>query len=492
MKLKAIFLAVWVGFSIQPAFSQVEKIVAGTPLERAAYGYDVSQDGDYLIVGAKDESVNDVKAGAVYIYHLEEDVWVEQIRLTPENPNDGEFFGISVGISGEYALIGANGNDDNGTNSGAAYIYKRVGSFWELHQTLSPQTLQAFDEFGISVDLSGNIAVIGAYSDATNGLFAGAAYVYELLGNTWEETAKLIPEEVEAQDKFGRSVDTDGRKIIVCRVLADEQGTDSGAAYIFSKNENDLWTEEAKLLAPDGTNDDRFGRSVGISYDHAAVGAVLDDDNGNNSGSAYIFKRTAEGWTFEDKVTPADGAAEDFFGYSLSITPAYLVVGALNKDGIGANTGAAYLFSQSGSSWIETQKFTAFDETELAGFGEAVDINGQWLTIGAPFWGEEGSSTGAVYVQPAPTPLGLTPKHEEGTFSIYPNPASGEINIKVPNNNGASYNVEIYNSLGITIKSILFPKGEGFRFSVDELPQGVYHVILRDGTRLWMQEFIVQ
>lgn len=488
MKLKAIFFTVLVGFLSQPSFSQFDKIQASNPQDGASFGYEVSQDDDYLIVGAKDETVGNIKSGAAYIYHLENNVWVEQAYLVPEQANDNEFFGISVAISGDYAIIGANGNDEAGTNSGSAYIYQRNGTNWELHQTLTPQSLVPFDEFGISVDLSGNVAVIGAYSDATNGLFAGAAYVYELEGNNWAETTKLIPEEVESEDKFGRSVDTDGNRIIVCRVLGDEQGTNSGAAYIYSKDEEGSWVEEAKLLAPDGEVEDRFGRSVGIANEYAAVGAVLDDDNGNNSGSAYIFRKTAEGWAFQDKVTPSDGAAEDFFGYSLSLTPGYLLVGALNKDGTGSNTGAAYLFGPSGSGWVEMDKLVADDETELANFGEAVDINESWITIGAPHWGGTNGSSGSVYIQQAPVPLGTSSK--ENTLSIYPNPVFKELHFFSDFLKKGSVYAEIYNGNGVLVlRSELSVHKPSLH--VGQLPKGVYFLVLHTGTKTTKEKFVV-
>lgn len=486
--LKAIFLSVLVGLAVQPVFSQFDKLVPEVPQDGAAFGYEVSQDEDYLIVGAKDEVNNDVKGGGAYIYHLENGNWIEQAHLVPELASAGEFFGISVALSGDFALVGANGNDIQGTNSGTAYIYQRQGESWDLFQTLSPQELQPFDEFGISVDLSGSVAIIGAYSDATNGLFAGAAYVYEFIGQSWIETAKLLPEEVESEDKFGRSVDTDGKRIIVCRVLGDEQGTNSGAAYIYSKDGTGQWIQEAKLLAPDGTEEDRFGRSVGIAGEYAVVGAVLDDDNGNNSGAAYIFNNTPDGWVFRDKVTPSDGAAEDFFGYALSFTPGYLLVGALNKDGTGSNTGAAYLFNQSGNDWVEIEKLTAADEFELGSFGESVDINGSWLTIGAPYWGDNDMLPGTVYIRQAPLPLGRK-KDNIAQFAIYPNPVTDEFRIFTPPGISVPVTFELYNSSGNLVRASELKKHRSV--SVKDLPKGVYILVVHTSTYLANEKLLL-
>ncbi|MCB0494553.1 MAG: T9SS type A sorting domain-containing protein [Cyclobacteriaceae bacterium] len=489
MKLKAIFLTVLVGFSFQPGYSQFNKLTSSQPQGGAAFGYDISQDGNYLIVGAKDEVVNNVRSGAAYIYHFESGDWVEQAYLLPDTANDNEFFGISVALSGDFAMVGANGNDEIGTNSGIAYVYKRSGDSWSLYQSLTPESLKSFDEFGISIDISNNVAVVGAYSDATNGLFAGAAYVFEYTNSQWVETAKLLPAEVESEDKFGRSVDTDGKRIIVCRVLGDEQGADSGVAYIFSKDDAGNWQQEAKLLAPDGEANDRFGRSVGIANEYAAVGAVLDDDNGNNSGSAYIFRKTSEGWVFQDKVIPSDGEAEDFFGYALAFSPGYLLVGALNKDGSSSNTGAAYLFSQNGSSWSELQKFSAPEETELANFGESVDINEKWITIGAPYWSENDEAIGSVFLQQAPVPLGFPPS-VENEFSLFPNPSKGVVHILTNPSQKTPFTIEVYNATGkLVLKDVFYKMSP--QFTIDALSRGIYFVVLGSSEQKTQKKLLI-
>lgn len=183
MRLYSNFLISLLVLTFIDGASQQIKVQSSTRQNNTAFGYSVSQCDNYLIVGAKDEKVNETKSGAAYIYQFENDDWIKKAKLLPENAADGEFYGISVSIVGSYAVVGASGDDTNDTNNGAAYIY-------------------------------------------------------ELENEDWIEKVKLLPEEVSREDKFGRSVSTDGQKVIIGSVLSDEQGIDSGSAYVYSKKRN--------------------------------------------------------------------------------------------------------------------------------------------------------------------------------------------------------------------------------------------------------------
>ena len=140
----------------------------------------------------------------------------------------------------------------------------------------------------------------------------------------------------------------------------DDNGVDSGSAYVFRYDGSD-WVEEAKLTASDGAADDYFGGSVAISGDTAVVGAVCDDDNGRNSGSAYVFRYDGSDWAEEAKLTASDGAAYDYFGCSVAVSGDTAVVGASDDDDNGLDSGSAYVFRYDGSDWTEEAKLTASD-----------------------------------------------------------------------------------------------------------------------------------
>ena len=212
----------------------------------------------------------------------------EDARLLASDGATGDNFGWSASVSGDTAVVGACRDDDNGSDSGSAYVYVRSGSAWSEQAKLTASDAAADDYFGYSVSVSGDSAVVGAHCDDDNGSNSGSAYAYVRSGSTWAEQAKLLPGDGAADDLFGRSVSVSGDMAVVGADGDDDNGMDSGSAYIFVRS-GSIWSEQAKLTASDGAADDRFGSSVSVSGDTAAVGALGDDDNGFSSGSACIF-----------------------------------------------------------------------------------------------------------------------------------------------------------------------------------------------------------
>ena len=199
------------------------------------------------------------------------------------------------------------------------------------------------DEFGQSVSISGDYAIVGARWDDDNGMMSGSAYIFQRDGSNWIEEQKLLATDGAEGDWFGHSVSISGDCVIVGAVGDDDYGLVSGAAYIF-RREGTSWIEDQKLTSSDGAQGDNFGMSVSISGDYAILGAPFDDDNGMMSGSAYIFRRDSTIWLEEEKLTASDGAAEDLFGFSVSISGDYAIVGAFQDDDSGDLSGSAYIF----------------------------------------------------------------------------------------------------------------------------------------------------
>ena len=191
----------------------------------------------------------------------------------------------------------------------------------------------------------------------------------------------------------------------------DDAGTDSGSAYIF-KRDGFAWTEQAKITASDYAALDYFGYSVAISGDYAVVGSHGDNDAGTDSGSAHIFKRDGTTWTEQAKINASDGAADDYFGYSVAISGDYAVVGAYLDGGAGTDSGSAHIFKRDGIAWTEQTKITASDGTAEDYFGESVAISGSYAVAGA--WGDDdaGSASGSAYIYAIPDttspPLNIT------------------------------------------------------------------------------------
>ena len=146
---------------------------------------------------------------------------------------------------------------------------------------------------------------------------------------TWSQQAKLMANDGAQEDFFGNKVSIDGGHVVVGAPYHDDK---LGSAYIFVNDGNGNWSQQAKLTADDASEDGYFGYSVSLNGDHAVVGAYYDDDNGSFSGSAYIFVNNHNGsWSQQAKLTANDGDVGDTFGYSVSINGDHAVVGARTR-----------------------------------------------------------------------------------------------------------------------------------------------------------------
>ena len=363
------------------------------------FGYKVSISGDYAVMGAYRDDDNGSTSGSAYVFERDgAGVWSEVQKLTASDGADNDYFGISVSISGDYAVIGAYTDDDNGANSGSAYIFERDGAGnWSEVQKLTASDAAASDYFGRSVSISGNTVVIGVDWDDDNGSNSGSAYVFERGGaGNWSEVQKLTASDGAANDFFGRSVSISGETVVVGAYNDDDNGSSSGSAYVFERDGFGNWSEVLKLTASDGALADSFGLSVSVSGDYAVIGAYGDDDNGSASGSAYVFERDGAGnWSEVQKLTASDAAENDEFGWSVSISGDYAVIGAYLDD-----SGSAYVFKRSGSAgnWSEVEKLTASDGAGGDRFGYAVSIVGNTVVVGADGDDDNGGNSGSAYM----------------------------------------------------------------------------------------------
>ena len=216
-----------------------------------------------------------------------DDDWPQQNKLLASDGAAYDHFGYSVSIDGDYAIVGARHDDDNGVDSGSAYIFTRSGSTWTEQAKLLATDGEAGDEFGYSVSIDGDYAIIGAHLEDGTTVDSGSAYIFIRSGSAWTHQAKLTGLNEEADDEFGCSVSINGDWAIVGARYDDDNGVDSGSACMFTRS-GSVWIHEAKLLATDGEAGDEFGCSVSIDGDYAIIGAYLEDGTTVDSGSAYI------------------------------------------------------------------------------------------------------------------------------------------------------------------------------------------------------------
>ena len=191
------------------------------------------------------------------------------------------------------------------------------------------------DRFGGSVAISGDTVVVGAPRDDDAGFDSGSVYVFVRSGTTWTEEAKLTASDAAAEDEFGVSVALSGDTALVGASGDDDAGSGSGSAYVFVRN-GTSWSQQVKLTASDAAAEDGFGASVALSGDTALVGASGDDGTGVSSGSAYVFVRNGTSWIQQAKLTASDAAAIDYFGYSVALSGETALVGAPFNDGVGS------------------------------------------------------------------------------------------------------------------------------------------------------------
>ncbi|HEY0051488.1 MAG TPA: FG-GAP-like repeat-containing protein, partial [Pyrinomonadaceae bacterium] len=375
-----------------------------TPSETSHFGHSVAVEGDTAIVGASTELRSDPQTGAwadgaAYIFVRSGANWVQQARLIPNDLPNGRQFGESVAISGNTVVVGAF-TDRIGTNQsqGSAYVFVRSGASWTQQQKLTASDGAAVDWFGEKVAVHGDTIAVGAYRDDIGAnQDQGSVYIFTRGGTNWTQAAKITAGDGAAFDSFGRSVALAGNTLI-----AGASGDDSakGSAYVFTGSGSN-WAFQQRLTANDGLTEDEFGKSVSLSGETAIIGAFA-DDNGtiNQQGSAYVFIRSGANWTQQQKLIAADGAAVDFFGWSVSISGETAVVGT-NFDDIAPNTnnGSAYVYVRNGTTWTQQSKLAAADAGNGDEFGFAVAIDGANIIVGADEKNLDiTSSAGAAYI----------------------------------------------------------------------------------------------
>jgi hypothetical protein len=382
-------------------WSQIAKLKAPDGTSSDYFGGSVSISGDYAIVGMRRLVWNEVyrrwdKYGWVYVYYRNEggiDVWGQVAKLQASDAEAGDSFGLySVSISGDYVIVGALGDDDNGDLSGSAYVfYRNQGGTdaWGQMAKITASDAVEGARFGYTVAISGDYAIVGADLDQRQ----GAAYVFyrnQGYDNGWGQVAKLQASDYEIDDGFGKSVSISGDYAIVGAYRSENAELDTSAAYVFYRNQggNDTWGQVTKLTAyGDSASGAGFGGSVSISDDYAVVGAQYVD----GTGVGYVYHRNQGGddtWGRVVNLKSPDITWNDYFGYSVSISSDNIMIGAYQDDDSGSNSGSAYVFQTPQPKrrfFWETQADTSVDEGVLLTYTvSAIDTTGNSLVYSAP------------------------------------------------------------------------------------------------------------
>ncbi|MFC1615692.1 FG-GAP repeat protein [Patescibacteria group bacterium] len=323
-----------------------------------------------------------------------------------------DFWGWSVDINdtGEYAIISGDGSSAN--TDATAQVFVRSGDTWSLQQELIPSDFAFGDGLGQSsaINAAGDYIILGAFADDDAGNKSGSAYIFTRSGTTWTEQDKLTASDAAAEDQFGWSVDiSDAGDVAVIGSYLEETAPDkaTGAVYAFTRS-GTTWTEQQKLEANVELDNSSFGYDVAIdsSGDYIVVGVPYDNDNGGNAGAVYLFSESGGTWSQEDKYVGAVvGGDELGWDVGISDNGNKIIAAAVGDDTEENRAGAVYILSRSGGTLSQFQKLTISGAAAFDNFGDAVAItdNGEWLAIGAFGAGGTGANytyslSGATYV----------------------------------------------------------------------------------------------
>lgn len=314
--------------------AQLAEISAGDGVPDNRFGTSVAIDNSWAIVGAPRTRKGSDFVGAAYVFNATTGEQTQ--KLVPLDGAQGDEFGMSVAIYGNLALVGARKNDSPRPDGGSAYLFD-IATGQQLFK-LSANDAAVGDQFGQSVALDGNFAVVGAYLD-DGGL--GSAYVFD--ANIGAQLTKLVPNDALGRIQFGISIAIDDGLVLVGARGLNPSGINTGVAYLFDATSG---VQLAQFLAPDGSASDNFGYSLDVDEGIAIISAHEDNVNGLQSGSAYLFDVSTK--TLLTKISAHDASAGDLFGWAVGIDGSSkngrAIVGARFGDNSRAGTGSAYLF----------------------------------------------------------------------------------------------------------------------------------------------------
>ena len=380
------------------AAAQQATLTASDPKSGSYFGFSVAVSGNTAVVGALFATTPAGQfAGAAYVYVRSGATWVEQAKLTASDGLASYPFGGSVAVDGDTVVVGASGSAGEGGPPGAAYVFVRSGTTWTEQAKLTAADGASGDFFGSSVAVSGNTVLVGAAGDdAAAWIDVGSAYTFIRSGVTWTQQAKLTPTDAIEEDRVGVAVALSGDTALIGSYGGGAAG--AGAAYAFLRS-GTTWSQQAKLTAQVPQSLDLFGASLALNGNTAVIGAYADDTaRGVDSGSATVFVRSGTTWTQQAVLTARDGRTDDGFGYSVDISGNRVVVGSyLDSHHNLSAPGSAYRYLRSGGAWTQQVKITAPDPTAGAHFGVSVAIDADTAIAGANFADTAGEDTGSAY-----------------------------------------------------------------------------------------------
>ena len=349
--------------------------------------------------------------------------------------------------------------DDQGysNSSGSAYIYHYDGENWLEMDIITALGSPICDQYGNSAGISqdGEYAVVGAPNDDENAESAGAAYLYQRSESEWILLSKIIADDGELGESFGWSTYITYNFLFISASHDDDNGDDSGSIYIYENN-GTQWLFHSKLIASHDTSSDKFGYSISVSDNLLIAGTYCYDQ-----GEAFIFNYDGSAWNEEAILTASDGFYYDHFGCSVSISGDYAVIGACDRPDV-ACSASAYFFNRQNAEWVEQNKII---NENWGGFGCAVSLSGTNAIVGSEYDYTTEDYIGAAYL----ISYNATSSNPESItdpicnmINNFPNPFNPSTTISFSLQNDANIDITIFNLKGQIIKTLAhenFSKG---------------------------------
>jgi hypothetical protein len=371
------------------------KLLASDAAQYDYFGLSVAVKGDTAVIGAYGKSDLARNAGAAYAFARNAGAWAQQARLGTSTPLIDAYLGATVATNGSYTAAGAPYASVGAQNDGVVYLFSNAT--WQQQTILLPNDPDSLSQFGNALAINDNTLFVGAPMHDSFGVNAGAVYVFTFDGVSWVQRQKLIGADTASGDRFGSALALNDGWLAVSAPLHSSPGSPGGAVYLF-EFDGVSWVQRYKVGAPDTIAGDRFGSAIALDDGWLAVGVPLHRFVGSASGAVYLFEFNGTAWVQRQKFVASDTVGGDQFGSALALENQRLVIGAPLHSSNGPASGAVYIFERATTTWIERAKLIGSDTNAGDRLGGSISIDGNTILVGAYGDTAAGPGTGAAYV----------------------------------------------------------------------------------------------
>ena len=384
-----------------------------------SYGSSVSMSGDTAIVGHRSDPIHGSFTGSVFIFKNIDGEWIEESKLLAPDGAQGDNFGSSISIDNDTIAIGAFSDDDNGQNTGSVYIYardKQRADSWSLQTKLTLPDAIDLAHFGRTVVLDDDTLIVKSDGEANASAFV---HVYTRTNGLWtQQTTLQLPD--ESTEKFSDGISIHAGTIAIRARPKDSQSPDSRSIYVYIRNEG-VWALQARIEPSDTISNGIDRNGIRIHADTIVMGSSSDDDNASQNGAAYIFTRSNGEWTQHSKIFADDEPGHNTrFGSSVAIEGDIIAIGSGAPNEQQQNDGSLYIYKRKQSTWEPQQRIVRAWRQSATGFGKTIEISGDQIIAGAHgFDYDEDRVSNTAYIFDICTPICRADIIPDGAFDFF-------------------------------------------------------------------------